>query len=144
MIKLHSSGIAPYYTEYGRVTTDCNTVGQFMTEAAAIYGGELTIKVDGCRYELSNNPKIMVTDDTPIDEITYASIPGRMTFIVKTKPKPKTVRKSGWVNIWRSEMDGMTYCGENIFENKTFAERIGKDCDNNIATVKIEWEEVVK
>lgn len=142
MIKLHSKGTAPDYTEHGSVTTDCRTVGEFMTEAAAIYGGNLTIKVDGCRYDLFENPKLRVADSTPIDEVTYASAPGSMVFAVKTRPEPETVKKSGWVNIWRSETDGMTYCGENIYDDKSLAERVGEDSGNNIATVRVEWEEV--
>lgn len=47
MIKLHSAGLAPDCTEHGSVSTGCRTVGDFMTEAAAVYGGKLTIKVDG-------------------------------------------------------------------------------------------------
>ena len=140
MIKLNSKGTAPGYTEHGSVTTDCVTVGQFMTEAAAIYGGGLTIKVDGFRHEFFDNPKIRVTDDTPIDEISYASAPGSVTFIVKTKPKPKTVKKSGWANIFR-------LCGKmfvnGLYDSKEEAEKAVRITgDFYVDTVRVEWEEV--
>lgn len=142
MIKLNSQGTAPDYTEHGSVTTNCVTVGQFMTEAAAIYGGGLTIKVDGFRFEFFDNPKIRVNDDTPIDEIQYASAPGSFTFIVKTKQKPKTVKKSGWVNLFR-------LCGKmfvnGLYDSKEEAENVAGISDEfHVATVRVEWEEVEK
>lgn len=154
MIKLHSQGTAPDYTEHGSVSTDCKTVGQFMTEAAAIYGGGLVIKVDGGRYEFSGNPKIRVTDNTPVGEITYASVPGGITFIVKTKPKPKTVRKSGFVNIYRANSDNYKTTPDNrrpspqVYNSKEAAEQAVRLLSDPverqmfIATVKVEWEEI--
>ena len=147
MIKLHSNGIASDYTEHGSVTTDCKTVGEFMTQAAAIYGGgELTIKVDGCRYDLSGNPKMRVTDYTPIDEVIYASVPGRMTFIVKTKPKPKTVRKLGWVNLYKVKGVKPIPVG--------FVYKTKEECDADssrianvrefLAAAKVEWDQEVE
>lgn len=141
MIKLNSQGTAPDYTEYGSVTTDCRTVGEFMTQAAAIYGVGLTIKVGGFRYEFFDNPKIRVTDDTPIDEISYASAPGSVTFIVNTKPKPKTVKKSGWIQLYK---DSRRYFAGYVRENKEdFSKEIGYNCEK-VAAVKIEWEEVAE
>lgn len=142
MIKLNSKGTAPDYTEHGSVTTDCRTVGEFMTEAAAIYGGNLTIKVDGCRYDLFDNPKLRVSDGTPLDFVTYASTPGSMVFNVTTKPKPKTVRKSGLVNIFR-------LCGKMIvnglYDSKEEAKKeVGISDEFHVATVRVEWEEVEK
>lgn len=132
-----------------KIETDCRTVGEFMTEAAALFGCyRLEIIVYGCRYEFFDSPKIRVTDDTPINFVYLDCIgsggigPDTVYIKVLTKPKPKTVKKSGWVNVWRSETDGMTYCGESIFMDKSLAERVGKDRRNYIATVKIEWEEV--
>lgn len=143
MIKLHSQGIAPDYTEHGSVSTDCVTVGQFMTEATATYGGILTIEVDGDRYEFSDKPKIKVTDNTPVGEITYACAPGSITFIVKTKPKPKTVRKSGWVNIYRAIDDRSKRIVGTIYDTKAEANKLPKSAER-IAVAKIEWEEVVR
>ena len=129
-----------------KIETDCKTVGEFMTEAAAIFGGNVTIIADGCRYEFRDNPKITVTDDTPLGSVTVERADSLLSCVtvlrVTAKPKPKTVRKSGWVNILRSETDGMTYCGDNIYKDKSLAERVGEDCGNNIATVRVEWEEV--
>lgn len=131
-----------------KIETNCKTVGEFMTSAAAFGCDRLKIKVDGCLYEFFDNPKIRVSDDTPIGLVFIDGIgsggttPDVVHITVITKPKPKIVRKSGWVNIWRSETDGLTYCGENIYEDKSLAERVGKDCGNNIATVRVEWEEV--
>lgn len=138
MIKLNSKGTASDYTEHGSVSTDCMTVGEFMTQSAAIYGGNLTIKVDGCRYVLYDNPKLRVSDDTPIDEVTYASTPDSITFIVKTKPKPKTVKKSGWVVVYKDRGTWMT--NPFVFESKDAAIRNWYGFQEPIAA-KIEWEE---
>ncbi len=142
MIKLNPKNTAPDYTEYGSVSTDCVTVGQFMTEAAAIYGSVLTIKVDGSKYEFSENSKIRVTDNTPLDFVTYASTPGSKVFNVKIKPKPKTVKKSGWVNLFR-------LCGEmvvnGLYDSKEEAEKaVGIFDEFHVATVCVDWEEVEK
>ena len=128
-----------------KIETDCKKVGEFMTEAAAIFGGNVNVIVDGCRYEFHDTPKIRVTDETPLGSVSVeradSLLSGFTVLRVTTAPKPKTVKKSGWVNIWRSEMDGLTYCGDNIYGDKALAERVGKDCGNNIATVRVEWEE---
>lgn len=144
MIKLHSSGIASDYTEHGSVTTDCKTVGQFMTEAAAIFSGNLTIKVDGCRYDLSDNTKIRVADDTPIDEITYACVPGSTTFIVSTRPIPKTVRKSGWVAVIDSENRRQREVFGDIYDTLEAAKYHNNGCGYKVVGfARIEWEEEV-
>lgn len=142
MIKLHSQGTAPDYTEHGSVSTDCKTVGQFMTEAAAIYGGGLMIEVESDRYEFQGNPKIRVTDNTPVGEITYTSVPGGITFIVKIKPKPKTVKQSGWINIFR--ISGKRIIN-GLYESKVEAEKaVGIYDEFHVATVRVEWEEVME
>lgn len=141
MIKLHSKGTDPDYTENGSVTTDCRTVGEFMTQAAAIYGGNLTIKVDGCRYDLFDNPKLRVADSTPIDEVTYAGAPGSMVFAVKTRPEPRTVKKSGLVNIYRAADDRSKRIVGTIYNTKSEANMLPKSAAR-IAVAKIEWEEV--
>ena len=140
MIKLHSQGTASDYTEHGSVSTDCVTVGEFMTEAASIYGGILTIEVDGCRYEFNGHPKIMVTDETPVGDITYACAPGNITFIVKTKPKSKTVNQSGWINIFR--ISGKRIIN-GLYDSKEEAGKaVGISDEFHVATVRVEWEEV--
>lgn len=127
-----------------------------MTEAAAIYGGGLTIEVERDRYEFSGAQKIMVTDNTPIEEITYTSVPGGITFIVKTKPKPKTVKRSGWVNIYRASFENYKTTPDNrrpapqVYNSKEAAEQAVRLLSDPIerrlfiATAKIEWEEVLK
>ena len=148
MIKLHSQGTAPDYTEHGSVSTDCVTVGEFMTEATASYGGGLVIEVDGCRYEFNDHPKISVTDNTQIDEILYSCAPGSIIFIVKTKPKPKTVKRSGWVNLYKTELGNYCIIGKMYGkENECYTDPTRKEVIVNadfVTTAKIEWEEVVK
>lgn len=133
-------------TKNWKVETDCMTVGEFMTEAST-FGLSVCVTVDdNIHYGFEGGQKTIVVDDTPIDKVLFDrtdyTFNARWSFRVFTKPKPKTVKKSGWVNVWRSEMDGITYCGDNIYEDKSLAERVGKDCGNNIFTAKIEWEEV--
>ena len=36
-----------------QVTTDCRTVGEFMTEAAAIFDGNVTVIVDEAAFSLA-------------------------------------------------------------------------------------------
>lgn len=132
-----------------KIETDCRTVGEFMTEAAAIFGGNITIIVDGCRYEFHDNPKIMVTDDTPINFVLLDGIgsggPGHDTVYIKvlTAPKPKTVRKSGWVSIYRAADDSSKRIVGTIRDTKAEANELPKSA-SRIAVAKIEWEEVVK
>ena len=128
-----------------KIETDCRTVGEFMTEAAAFGCDRLVIKVDGCRYEFFDNPKIRVTDDTPIglvfiDHIGSGGItPDEVYISVLSKPKPKTVRKSGWINIFK--------LGERRVLNGFYKSReeaasfIGLEKDIHVATVKVEWDE---
>ena len=105
-----------------KIETDCKTVGEFMTEAAAIGCDRLKIKVDGCLYEFFDNPKIMVTDDTPIgfvfiDHIVSGGItPDDVYITVHSKPKPKTVRKSGWVIVGDCYDD----CNQRFLDNRIF------------------------
>ena len=135
-------------TKDWKIETDCKTVGEFMTEASQ-FGLSVKVSIDDLdNYFFEGGQKVKVVDDTPIDKVLFDrtdyTFNARASFRVFTKPKPETVKKSGWVNIWRSETDGMTYCGENIYDDKSLAERVGKDCGNNIATVKVEWEEVTQ
>ena len=127
------------------ITTDCKTVGDFMTEAAAIFGGNVTIIVDGCRYEFHDSPKIRVTDDTPLGSITVepadSLLSGAAVLRVTTAPKPKTVRKSGWVSIYRAADDSSKRIVGTIHDTKEEANKLPKS-DARIAVAKIEWEEV--
>ena len=140
------------------ITTDCRTVGEFMTEAAAILGGNVTVIVDGCRYEFHDNPEIRVTDDTPLGSITVepadSLLSGAAVLRVTTAPKPKTVRKNGWVNIYRANSDNYKTTPDNrrpspqVYNSKEAAEQAVRLLSNPverqmfIATVKVEWEEV--
>lgn len=129
-----------------KIETDCKTVGEFMTEAAAFGCGILSINVDGCLYEFYDNPKIRVTDNTPIGSVSVDNIgsggvnPDVVRITVLTKPKPKAVLKLGWVNIYYDGID--RYCGY-IWDTKDEVEVLS-DSDNYVTTTKIEWEEVEK
>ena len=96
-------------TKNWKVETDCKTVGDFMTEAAELSGGNVTIIVDGCRYEFHDNPTIKVTDNTPLGRVTVepadSLLSGVTVLRVITAQKPKTVKKSGWVNIYRASFE---------------------------------------
>lgn len=132
-----------------KIETDCRTVGEFMTEAAAIFEGNVTVIVDGCCYEFHDNPKIRVIDDTPInfvhlDGIGSGGIGPDMVYIkVLTKPKPKTVKKSGWVNIYRATDDRSKRIVGTIYDTKAEANMLPISA-SRIAVAKIEWEEVEK
>ena len=141
-----------------KIETDCKTVGEFMTEAAAIFGGNVTIIVDGCRYEFHDNPKIRVTDETPLGSVAVeradSLLSGVAVLRVTTKPKPKTVKKSGWVNIYRASFDNYKTTPENmrpapqVYNSKEAAEQAVRLLSDPVelqmftATAKIEWEEV--
>ena len=132
--------------ENWKVETDCKTVGEFMTEAAELSGGNITIIVDGCRYEFHDNPKIKVTDDTPLGSVTAEPADSLLSettvFRVTTAPKPKTVKKSGWINIFR--ISGKRIIN-GLYDSKVEAEKaVGIYDEFHVATAKVEWEEVVK
>lgn len=145
-----------------KIETDCRTVGEFMTEAAAIYGVNLTIKVDGCRYEFFDNPKIRVTDDTPIGLVFIDGIgsgginPDVVRITILSKPKPKTVRKRGWVNVYRASFGNYKTTPDNrrpapqVYNSKEAAEQAVRLLSDPVerqmftATAKIEWEEVAQ
>jgi hypothetical protein len=131
-----------------KIETDCKTVGEFMTEAAAIFGGNVTIIADGCRYEFHDNPKITVTDDTPLGSVTVeradSLLSGGTVLRVTAKPKLKTVRKSGFVNLYRGGILQGINCGYRVFASEQEAMDtfdMTADCEK-FAVAKIEWEEV--
>ena len=131
-----------------------------MTEAAELSGGNITIIVDGCRYEFHDNPKIMVTDDTPLCSVIVEPVDSLLSGVtvlrVTTKPKPKTVRRSGWVNIYRASFDNYKTTPENmrpapqVYNSKEAAEQAFRMLSDPaerkmfIATVRVEWEEVAE
>ena len=135
-----------------KIETDCKTVGEFMTEAAAIFGGNITIIVDGCRYEFYDNPKIRVTDDTPLEcvavERADSMLSGVTVLRVTTKPKPKTVKKSMWGNLYKTGLGNYCIIGKMYGkENECYTDPTRKEVIVNadfVTTAKIEWEEVVK
>ena len=135
-------------TKNWKVETDCKTVGEFMTQAAELSGGNITIIVDGCRYEFHDNPKIRVTDDTPLGSVIVEpadSLLSETTVLsVTTAPKPKTVKLSGWVNIYRDiEDEHKRNVGTRIFPSE-YAANAPLSLLNRVAVARIEWEEVVK
>lgn len=132
------------------ITIDCKTVGEFMTEAAAFFGGNVTVIVDGCRYEFHDNPKIRVTDDTPLGSVAVERVDSLLSGVtvlrVTTKPKPKTVRKSGWVNLYhKGWIDGIIpgCCLFKTEEEAASCFDISTDCEK-LATARVEWEDEIK
>jgi hypothetical protein len=132
-----------------RIETDCKTVGEFMTQAAAIFGdNRLEINVDGYRYEFFDSPKIKVIDDTPLGSVTVeradSLLSGGTVLSVTTAPKPKTVKRSGWVNIYRDREDEkQRYVGTRIFPSE-YAANAPLSLVNRVAVARIEWEEVTE
>jgi len=133
-----------------KIETDCKTVGEFMTQAAAFGCGILSIKVDGCLYEFYDNPKIRVTDDTPLGSVAVeradSLLSGVTVLSVTTAPKPKTVKKSGFVNLYRGGILQGINCGYRVFASEQEAMDtfdMTADCEK-FAVAKIEWEEVEK
>lgn len=130
-----------------KIETDCRTVGEFMTEAAALFGGHVDIIVDGCRYEFHDTPKIKVTDDTPIGTVVWDYHGGGMfggssyQFTILTKPKPKTIRRKGLVNVYANGEQRIT--GKFIYPT-TDAAKIAEHSEgyHKVAIAHIEWEEV--
>lgn len=131
-------------TKNWKVETDCRTVGEFMTEAAA-FGLSVKVAIDDCdEYFFEGCQKVMVVDNTPIDKVLFDrtdyTLHARASFRVFTKPKPKTVRKSGWINIFRL---GEKRVLNGFYKSKEEAVSfIGLEKDIHVATVKVEWEEV--
>lgn len=146
--------------ENRKVEIDCKAVGEFMTQAAELSGGNITIIVDGCRYEFHDNPTIKVTDNTPLGSITVEQadslLSGVTVLRVTTAPKPKTIRREGWVNIYRVSFDNFKTTPDNsrpapqVYNSREAAEQAVRllfdpeEREMFIATVKIEWEEVTE
>lgn len=136
--------------ENWKIETDCRTVGEFMTEAAALSGGHVDIIVDGCRYEFHDTPKVRVTDDTPIASVVwdYHGGGGMLggssdQFTILTKPKPKTVRHKGLVNVYANGLQRIT--GKFIYPTMDAAE-IAEHSEGyqKVAIAHIEWEEAAR
>ena len=135
-----------------KIETDCKTVGDFMTEAAAILEGNVTVIVDGCRYEFHDNPKIMVTDDTPLECVAVERADSLLSDVavlrVTTAPKPKTVRKSMWGNLYKTGLGNYCIIGKMYGkENECYTDPTRKEVIVNadfVTTAKIEWEEVAE
>lgn len=132
-----------------KIETDCKTVGEFMTQAAAFGFDSLEIIVDGCRYCFFDSPKIKVTDDTPINFVHLDGIgsgglcPDTVYIKVGTKPKPKTGKKLGWINIY--DCDGVRTTGRCIFETESGAKSALSNAGcPKVATIRVEWEEVTE
>lgn len=130
-----------------KIETDCKTVGEFMTQVAAFGFYRFEINVDGCRYLFFDSPKIRVSDDTPINFVHLDCIgsggqgPDTVYIKVLTKPKPKTVKKSGWVNIYRAADDRSKRIVGAIYDTKAESNKLPLSA-SRIAVAKIEWEEV--
>lgn len=125
-----------------KITTDCKTVGEFMTEAAAVFYSSVII-VDGCRYEFIETPKVRVTDETQIESVTMDR---NGDIVITTKPRPKTVTRHGWVNLYhKGWIDGIIP-GCRLFKTQEEAADlfdISLECEK-LATARVEWEEEVE
>lgn len=142
-----------------KIETDCKTVGEFMTEAAAMFDSCVII-VDGCRYEFHDGPKVRVTDGTPLGSVAVeradSLLPGVTVLRVITATKPKIVRKSGMVNIYRANSDNYKTTPDNrrpapqVYNSKEAAEQAVRLLSDPverqmfIATARVEWKEVIK
>ena len=141
-----------------KIETDCKTVGEFMTEAAA-FGLSVKVSIDdNDNYFFEGGQKVKVVDGTPIDKVLFDrtdyTLNARASFRVITKPKPKTVRKSGWVNVYRAGFDNYKTTPDNrrpapqVYNSKEAAEQAVRLLSDPVelqmftATAKIEWEEV--
>lgn len=137
-------------TNVWKVETDCKTVGEFMTEAA-VFGLSVKVSIDDvCNYFFEGGQKVKVVDDTPIDKVLFDltdyTLNARASFRVFTKPKPKTVRKSGFVNLYRGGILLGINCGYRVFASAQEARDVfdmTADCEK-FAVAKIEWEEVTQ
>lgn len=146
MIKCESGNMSGDGTSCGYVTTDCITVGQFVTEAVALFSkGEITFQVDDATFTVrgKGNEAFRYESRLKINSVEYVSgWSDDIAFIVKTKPK--TVRREGWVNIYRdSKDDNKRTVGTHIYPNE-YAATAPLALLNCVATVRIEWEEPEK
>lgn len=133
-----------------KIETDCKTVGEFMTEAAA-FGLSVKVSInDNDNYYFEGGQKVKVVDDTPIDKVLFDrtdyTLNSRASFRVITKPKTKTVVKSGWINLFQFK-DSKPFPAGLIYTEKKSCETddVYLMCkDLFVSTAKIEWEEVVE
>ena len=136
--------------ENWKIETDCRTVGEFMTEASQ-FGLSVKVTIDDCdEYFFKGGQKTKVVDNTPIDKVLFDRTDylfnARTSFRVFTKPKPNTVKKSGFVNLYRGGILQGINCGYRVFASEQESREIfdmTADCEK-FAVAKIEWEEVVK
>lgn len=130
--------------ENWKIKTDCETVGEFMTEAAT-FGLNVKVTIDdGDEYFFKGGQKTKVVDNTPIDKVLFDRTDylfnSCASFRVFTKPKPKTVRKIGWLNIFRI---GGKRVINGLYDSKEQADKaVGISDEFHVATVRVEWEEV--
>lgn len=146
MIKCESGNMSGDGASCGYVTTDCLTVGQFVTEAVAKFSkGEITFQVDDATFTVrgKGNEAFRYESRLKIDSVEYVSgWTDDIIFIVKTKPK--TVKREGWVNIYDNHNAARPrLAGRNIYPTKEAAET-PIDLERRIAVAHIEWEEPVK
>lgn len=154
MINLNIRGISSDCTEYGTVTTDCVTVGKFITEVCGKYpDSELTFRTEeGREITFKGERNVEVKDFALLDSITWAGGYGEYTFNIKTKPK--IVRREGWVNVYRTSSDNYKTTPDNrrpapqVFNSKEAADQAVRLLSDQmerrmfVATAHIEWEEV--
>ena len=146
MIKCESGNMSGDGASCGYVTTDCLTVGQFVTEAVAKFSkGEITFKVDDATFTVRDkgNEVFRYESRLKIESVEYVSgWTDDITFIVKTKPK--TVRRDGWVNIYRDSKDGNQRTVGTCIYPSEYAANAPLSLVNRVAVARIVWEEPEK
>ncbi|MBR3551496.1 MAG: hypothetical protein IKO09_05840 [Bacteroidales bacterium] len=146
MIKCESGNMSGDGTSCGYITTDCLTVGQFVTEAVAKFSkGEITFQVDDATFTVrgKGNEAFRYESRLKIYSVEYVSgWSDDITFIVKTKPK--TVRREGWVNIYRDSKDGNHRTVGTCIYPSEYAANAPLSLVNRVAVARIEWEEPEK
>lgn len=144
MIKLNIGNIAGDYTHYGSVSTDCKTVGEFMTQAVEKYKNVKITIDNNCTYDFNGGEKVRVTDDTEIESARYVDDTNPTTplrIYVKTKPKPKYKVCSGWVNVYKNDSN---FFIKRIYETEADAVNNVSKIYLHVDTVRIEWKEATE
>lgn len=139
MIKFDSGNIAEDYTHYGQMITDCRYVGQFVTEAVQMFDN-VTFRVNDTVFNVKGHGDGFKYESfAQIESVEYSTrMQGEMFFHIKTKPK--TVKREGWVNIYKTYNGG--YCVDGMVYDSR--QECAEANANNlrVATAHVEWEEV--
>lgn len=139
MIKLDSGNIAGDYTHRGRVTTDCLFVGNFVTEAVQMFDN-VTFMVNDTVFNVKGHGDGFKYESyAQIESVEYRDqCQGEIFFHIKTKPK--TIKREGWVNVYKMHDGGYYVEGEVRDSRRECAEANAYKL--KVATAHVEWEEI--